>query len=127
MSHLTRPPTFTFITTALTDDQQCPDARVNVGESLGSDSFAAKAFEGKPIPDEMRDVPAEEWISSLWLREDARIEEQSIFMPHYNGCLSLLWAKRDIENRPSEDDRLLPELEGDRFSSHIRTHWPSNK
>ena len=100
---------------------------VPVSQKLGIDSYAAKAFEGKPVPDEMQEVSAAEWIASDWLREDAQIEEQSICMPYYKRCLSLLWAKREMENRPLEDDALLPELDADRFSSVNRKLWPGKR
>ena len=104
-----------------------PSSRFNhwipVGEKLGVDSFAAGALAGKVIPQEMQEVAAEEWISSNWLVDNAVICEQTIPMPHYKGCLSLLWAKRQIENRPTEEDELLPELDPDGFTLR-RKRWP---
>jgi hypothetical protein len=96
---------------------------VPVGQALGSDSFAAKVFEGVAAPKEMQEVAADEWISSYWLLEDAVVWEQSIAMPNYKGCLSLLWVRREIEKRPSEADELLSELDPDEFT-HRRKKWP---
>jgi hypothetical protein len=96
---------------------------IAVGEKLGVDSFAAKAFAGNVIPQEMQEVAAEEWISSNWFVDNAVIWEQTIPMPHYRGCLSLLWAKRQIENRPTEEDELLQELDPDAFTLR-RKNWP---
>ncbi len=71
----------------------------------------------------MEELPAEEWISSSWFKDDATNWEQSISMPNYNGCLSLLWARRSIENRPSAEDELLPELDPENFTLN-RKRWP---
>jgi hypothetical protein len=100
---------------------------VPVGNKIGHDSIAARAFDGKPVPDVMEEVPAEDWISSYWLRQDACIQEQVIAMPSYEACLSLLWANRDLENKPSEEDQLLEELDPNRFDSLTRKVWPSKK
>lgn len=96
---------------------------VPVGQNLGPDSFAAKVFEGRAVPKEMQEVAAEDWISSYWLLEDAVIWEQSIAMPNYKGCLSLLWVKREIERRPTAEDELLQELDPAEFT-HRRKKWP---
>jgi hypothetical protein len=47
----------------------------------------------------------------------------SLTSPTYNGCLSLLWARRSIENRPSAEDELLPELDPEGFTLN-RKRWP---
>jgi hypothetical protein len=96
---------------------------VGVGQDLSSGTFAAQVFEGKSAPGEMQEVAAEEWISSAHLLQDAVIWEQSIPMPFYRGCLSLLWAKREIVNLDYERDELLEELDPKEFT-HERTNWP---
>jgi hypothetical protein len=47
----------------------------------------------------------------------------SLRMPFYRGCLSLLWAKREIVNLDYERDGLLEELDPKEFI-HERTNWP---
>jgi hypothetical protein len=97
---------------------------VRVGDEIGYDSLAAQVVRGKTVSDEMEEVPAEDWISSSWLKEGSQIKEQSIAMPYYKGCLSILWANREIEDKPSEEDLLLDELEPERFDSAHRKRWP---
>ena len=96
---------------------------VPVGQDISSGTFASQAFEGKSIPGEMEEVAAAEWISSSHLLQDAVIWEQSIPMPFYQGCLTLLWAKREIVNLDYERDELLEELDPKEFT-HERTNWP---
>ena len=55
---------------------------IEVGGNVGIDSYAYKAYEGRPLPDDMQEVPAEEWIKSSWLRQDAVVSEQSLPMPY---------------------------------------------
>jgi len=94
-----------------------------VGKDVDFDSVAYRAYEGKPVPNEMEEVPAEAWIKSPWLRDDAVVCEQSIPMPSYDGCLSLIWVRRPIEDRPSTEDELLRELDPDDFTLK-RKRWP---
>jgi hypothetical protein len=96
---------------------------VPVGQEISSGTFAAQVFEGKATPGEMQEVAAGEWISSSYLLQDAVIWEQSVPMPSYRGCLSLLWAKREIVNLDHERDELLEELDPKEFT-HERTKWP---
>ena len=96
---------------------------IPVGSSLGFGSLASRIFENKPCPNTLEEVHAEDWITSSWLIDGALISEQTIAMPNYGACLTLLWAKRDLENRPSEADELLRELEPEEFSLN-RKRWP---
>jgi len=96
---------------------------VEVGRNVGFDSYAYKAYEGAAEPGDMQEVPAEAWIKSSWLRQDAAVSEQSQSMPFYDGCLSLIWVRRPIEDRPTSADELLPELEPEGFTLQ-RKRWP---
>jgi Zn-dependent peptidase ImmA (M78 family) len=96
---------------------------IEVGKEIDFDSIAFRAYEGKPLPGEMEEVPAEAWIKSSWLKEDAVISEQTVPMPSYNGCLSLIWVRRPIEDRPTVEDELLRELSPDDFTIR-RNRWP---
>ena len=93
------------------------------GSKVGFDTQAFRAFQGGVLPGEMEEVPAEDWISSAWLRQDAVIFEQSQAVPFYEGCLSLLWVRRPIEDRPTEEDELLHELDPEGFTLR-RLKWP---
>jgi hypothetical protein len=96
---------------------------IDVGKNVGNDSYAYKAYQGMTLPDDMQEVPAEEWIKSDWLRQDAVVSEQSLSMPFYDGCLSLIWVRRPIEERPTPEDELLSELEPEGFTLQ-RKRWP---
>ena len=41
-------------------------------------------------------------------------------MPSYDGCLSLIWVRRPIEDRPTVEDELLRELESRRFHNRAQ-------
>ena len=56
--------------------------------------------------------------------EGAMIWEESRTLPFYSGCLSLLWAKRDITYRDPGEEELLRELDPRQFT-HERTVWPT--
>jgi uncharacterized protein DUF955 len=96
---------------------------IPVGSNLGYDSLAARTFQNKSIPATMEEVPAEAWIDSSRLIDDAIISEQTIAMPSYGACLTLLWARRELENRASEADELLSELDPEGFTLN-RKRWP---
>jgi Zn-dependent peptidase ImmA (M78 family) len=96
---------------------------IEVGRDIDPDSVAYRAYEGKTLPNVMEEVPAEAWIKSYWLKENATVSEQSISMPFYRGCLSLIWIRRPIEDRPSAEDELLRELSPDEFTLG-RKRWP---
>lgn len=96
---------------------------IEVGKEIDFDSVAYRAYESKPIPAEMEEIPADAWIKSSWLREDAVVSEQTIPMPSYEGCLSLIWVRRPIEDRPTAEDELLSELDPDDFTIK-RKRWP---
>lgn len=96
---------------------------IPVGSHVGFDSLAYRVYEGQSAPTEMEDVPAEAWIKSSWLRDDAVVSEQSLSMPFYEGCLSLIWVRRPIEEKPTAEDELLPELDPEGFTLK-RKNWP---
>ena len=96
---------------------------IEPGASLGFDSLALAAHEDRTLTDQMEEVPAEAWIKSSWLKEDAVVSEQSIFMPSYEGCLSLIWIRGAIEQKPTVEDELLPELDPEGFTLN-RQRWP---
>jgi Zn-dependent peptidase ImmA (M78 family) len=97
---------------------------VTTGSPLSSSSIARRMLDGETFSPGMQEIPAEAWISSFYLPEDASIWEESKKMPNYNGCLSLLWAKREIRYRDTAQDQLLRELDPREFT-HERTIWPA--
>lgn len=97
---------------------------VTTGSCLSSSSIARRLLDGEAFSSGMQEIPAEAWISSFCLPEGASIWEESRSMPNYNGCLSLLWAKREIRYRDTAQDQLLRELDPREFT-HKRTIWPT--
>jgi hypothetical protein len=75
------------------------------------------------FPAKMEEVPAEPWIKCSWLKEDAVISEQTVPMPSYNGCFSLIWVCCPIEDRPTVEDELLREFNPDDFTIRCK-RWP---
>lgn len=96
---------------------------IEAGKDVAFDSIAYRSYKGKALLKEMEEVPAEAWIKSFWLREDALVCEQTVAMPNYDGCLSLIWVRHSIENRPSVEDELLRELDPQDFTIS-RKRWP---
>jgi IrrE N-terminal-like domain len=96
---------------------------IEVGKEIDIHSIAYRAYERKALPNEMEEVPAETWIKSSWLRQGAVVSEQTVSMPSYDGCLSLVWVRRPIEDRPTAEDELLRELNPDDFTIK-RKRWP---
>lgn len=96
---------------------------IEPGAPLGYDSLALAAHEGRPVSGEMEEVPAENWIKSSWLKDGAMVSEQSILMPSYDGCLSLIWVRRPVEHKPTAEDELLAELDPQGFTLN-RKQWP---
>lgn len=75
---------------------------------------------------EMVEVRASEWIPAFSEDKESTILQGCVSMPTYRGSLVLLWAKRPLKHRTTEDD-LLEELDTDRFDSYRRERWPGKK
>jgi Zn-dependent peptidase ImmA (M78 family) len=97
---------------------------VGMGRELSDQTIARKMLNGEDVLSGMQEVPAEAWISDFRLPQGATIWEESRTMPFYRGCLTLLWAKRDIRYRDSGEEELLQELDPHEFT-HERTIWPT--
>lgn len=97
---------------------------ITTGSELSSGTVARQVLDGGINPSGMQEIPAEAWISNFHLPEGASIWEESRPMPFYKGCLSLLWAKREIRYRDPAQDQLLQEMDPREFT-HERTIWPT--
>jgi Zn-dependent peptidase ImmA (M78 family) len=97
---------------------------ITTGSELSSVTVARQMLDGAIFSAGMQEIPAEAWISSFYLPEGASIWEESRPMPFYKGCLSLLWAKREIRYRDPAQDQLLQEMDPGEFT-HERTIWPT--
>lgn len=97
---------------------------ITTGSELSSGTVARQILDGGTFPAGMQEVPAQAWISSFYLPDGASVWEESRSMPFYKGCLSLLWAKREIRYRDPAQDQLLHEMDPKEFT-HERTMWPT--
>jgi len=97
---------------------------IGIGRELSESTMARQMLNGDQILTGMHEVPAEAWISDYRLPEQATIWEESRTMPFYNGCLTLLWVRREIRYRDSAQDELLHELDPQEFT-HERRTWPT--
>ena len=97
---------------------------IGIGRELSESTMAWQMLNGDQTLTGMHEVPAEAWISDYRLPEEATIWEESRTMPFYNGCLTLLWVKREIRYRDSARDELLHELDPQEFT-HERRTWPT--
>jgi hypothetical protein len=100
---------------------------IGTGREIMDQTLARQMLDGQQLASSgMQEVPAEAWISDYRLPEGATILEESRTMPFYNGCLSLLWAKREIRYRNYEEEERLKELDPQEFT-HKRAVWPTKK
>jgi Zn-dependent peptidase ImmA (M78 family) len=97
---------------------------IRIGHELPESTMARQMLNGDRVLGGIHEVPAEAWISDYRLPDGATIWEESRLMPFYNGCLTLLWAKREIRYRDSAQDELLQELDPQEFT-HERKTWPT--
>jgi len=86
-------------------------------------SFAFDAFEGKAVPSSLQSVPATAWLFEKGLQADARILEQSVFLPNYEAVLSWLVIPDKIEDW---DEEGAAELDPEDFTIR-RKNWPGRK
>jgi IrrE N-terminal-like domain len=99
---------------------------IGTGRRLSDGTIALQMLNGQEVPSGMQEVPAGAWISDFRLSEGATIWEESRTMPFYNGCLSLLWAQREIKYWNCEEEERLKELDPREFT-HERKLWPTKK
>jgi Zn-dependent peptidase ImmA (M78 family) len=88
---------------------------------LRADSFAADAYAGAHVPDELESVPASAWLDDYRLFEGARILEVSRHLTSYDATVTLLHVRDAIV--PASDDPDDNELDPNDFTLE-RRHWP---
>jgi Zn-dependent peptidase ImmA (M78 family) len=62
---------------------------------LSSRTFARELFNGSLPRERDGAVPADAWVEDEHLSSDATIWEESLFMPNYNGTITILTIHRD--------------------------------
>ena len=97
---------------------------VRKGE-LSDATFASDCFKRKPVPDELRPVPASAWLFEKGLKADARVWEHSVPLPNYDAVLTLLVVRDAIESW-NDDPDTLDELDPREFTLD-RKRWPSKR
>jgi Zn-dependent peptidase ImmA (M78 family) len=92
-------------------------------ESLPADgSFASRLFEGRNVPDDFAEVPANTWLDWRDAARVVRVLEHSIRLPHYDAVLTLLWFMlREIVDE--EDPPTMEDLDPEDFTLR-RKRWP---
>ncbi len=69
---------------------------VRVNQKVSDDSYAAQLFSGMQVDEPFGAVPADAWLEAENLPSDARIWEDSIFLPTYKSTITLLTIHRDL-------------------------------
>lgn len=69
---------------------------VRVNQKVSDESYAAQLFSGKSVDEPNGAVPADAWLDSENLSSDARIWEDSVFLPYYNSTISILTIHKPL-------------------------------
>ncbi len=96
---------------------------VRVGESVDHEALAHACFSGSAKQAGPALVPADSWLPDHNLVPNARIIEESIFLPFYGSVLSLLWIHERIEKRTEWDEEEEELLDPGEFTLS-RKRWP---
>lgn len=91
---------------------------------LSADSFAADAYAGAGVPDELESVPASAWLDDYRLLEGARIFEVSRHLTSYDATVTLLHVRSAIVPASEEPDD--DELDPNDFTLE-RGRWPRKR
>jgi len=91
--------------------------------SLSTETYAHDCFEGREVPKRLEPVPAKAWLYDSNLKDDAKILEQSIYLPFYTSALSLLYLREQVERRSHFDEEDESELDPNEFTVY-RRKWP---
>lgn len=94
--------------------------------SLSTETYAHDCFEGHEVPKRLEPVSAKAWLYDSNLRDDAKILEQSIYLPFYMSAVSLLYLKDRVERRDDSDEEDESELDPNEFTVS-RRNWPGKK
>lgn len=69
---------------------------IRVNQKVSDESYAGQLFSGKCVDEPNGAVPADAWLDSENLSSDARIWEDSIFLPHYNSTITVLTIHKQM-------------------------------
>jgi hypothetical protein len=85
-------------------------------------SYAFDCFQHRTVPESPEPVPATAWLFEEHLKEDARVWEESLYLPYYDAVLTLLLLRESVDDRELEEQPLA-ELDPTEFTLN-RKHWP---
>ena len=94
--------------------------------SLSTETYAYDCFESHEVPKRLEPVSAKAWLYDSNLKDDAKILEQSIYLPFYTSALSLLYLREQVERRTDFDEENESELDPNEFTVY-RRNWPGKK
>ncbi|MGA8407552.1 MAG: ImmA/IrrE family metallo-endopeptidase [Candidatus Acidiferrales bacterium] len=97
---------------------------VKVGEVVDRNSLAYRCFSGAERQAGPLLIPADSWLPEHNLLADARIFEESLFLPFYESVLSLLWTTGRIEKRTEWDEEESEEALDPNEFTLARKRWP---
>jgi Zn-dependent peptidase ImmA (M78 family) len=93
---------------------------------LSPATYAYDCFQDQRVPQQLEAVPAEAWLYNSNLRANAKILEQSLYLPFYKSVLSLLYLKDRVEERDDFDEERESEMDPDEFTIY-RRRWPNKR
>lgn len=96
-------------------------------EKLNLNSLASKLATNRRNEHASGFVPAEIWVEESYLKEGAKIYEDSVLQPHYETVLTILTIDEPLSDQDTDETReLLEELDPDEFTIN-RRRWPGRK
>jgi Zn-dependent peptidase ImmA (M78 family) len=69
---------------------------IRVNQKVGDESYAAQLFSKTRIDEPFGAVPADAWLQAENLPSDARIWEDSIYLPTYNSTITILTIHKEL-------------------------------
>lgn len=69
---------------------------VRVNQKVSDESYAAQLFSGIHVDEPFGAVPADAWLDSESLPSDAKIWEDSVFLPYYNSTITILTIHKSL-------------------------------
>lgn len=98
---------------------------IDFGVPVPRGSVAHRLIEGGSGAEEYDEVPTDVWFNG-GVRSDPMVAEESILLPQWDQCLSLIWFDETLQpvhdpwHEDAEDEPLLSELDG-------ILSWPSRR
>lgn len=98
-------------------------AFIAVHECVSEGTYAHDCFQALKVPDDLKSVKADLWLSPSRRRSPEYILEHSIWLPSYNSVLTLLYIEEVGASLVDEGEEALEELRPEDFTLN-RSKWP---